>query len=188
MTQSQAEQISQTLRAVELVRARTRSAVNALWFPSIVFGGLTMASAVVAFLWGGEALGWYWPPAALLGAGVTSWFFHVRERDMGLSSRATPYLITAALMLVAAMGFGAFGTQAVQVVGPPLVVSAGCLVFAGLSRSRWLAAVAVGLAAVALVLGWLLRLPSAVWVVPLVYGSAFVIAGIRARATVERPA
>jgi hypothetical protein len=188
MTQSQAEEIRQTLQDVALVRARTRSAVNALWFPSVVFGGLTIASAVVAVVWGGEALGWYWPFAAVVGTALTSWYCYLREQDLGLSRRPGPYLLTATLMLAAAMTLGALGTQTVRIIGPPLAVSAGCLVFAAMSRSRWLAALALGLAGVTLLLGGLLRWPSAVWAIPLVYGSASVLAGIVARATVERPA
>jgi hypothetical protein len=185
MTQGQAEEIRQTLPDVARVRARTRSALNALWFPSVAFGGLTVASAAVAFLWGGEVLGWYWPFAAILGTALTSWFFSVRERHAGVTSRARPYLLTGGLMLVTAMTLGALGTETVRVVGPPLVVSGGCLMFAAMSRSRWLAVVALGLGGVTLALG---GMPGAVWVIPLVYGSAFVVAGILARLTVERTA
>jgi hypothetical protein len=187
VTNGQAEQIRQTLGEVALVRARTREALNALWFPSVVFGVLTLGSAAAAFVWGGHGLGWYWPFAALLGAALTSRYFHVRERNLGLSSRAGPYVLTAGLMIVATMMLGALGTQPVRIAGPPLAVSVGTLVFAGLSRSRWLAVVAIGLAVQVLVLGALLQPADAVWTIPLVYGSTSIVAGILARATTERP-
>jgi hypothetical protein len=183
----QAAQIRQTLGEVALVRARTRAALQALWFPSVLFGGLTLASAPIVFVWGGQALGWYWPFAAVIGAVLTSRFFHAREQELGLASRAGPYVVTFALLIVATMALGALGTGQVRVVGPPLAVSVGNLVFAFLARSRWLAVVAITVAVVTLALGALGH-PGTEWMIALVYGSAFVTAGLVARATVERSA
>jgi hypothetical protein len=187
MSQWQVEEIRQTLGEVAAVRARARAELSGLWFPSVLFGGLTVTSAAVAYLWGGRALGWYWPIVAVLGSLLTFRFYRRRERDLGLSSRAAPYVVTAGLMLLATMALAVFGTAGVRVAGPPLAVSIGYLVFAALSRTRWLVGLALGLAAVTLGLAWLLPLRDAVWLIPLVYGSTFVIAGVGARAAEERP-
>ena len=145
-----------TLQAIERVRAETRANLRTFWFPLLVFGSLTLASAAAIVLAGPAAVGVYWSVAAPLGVVVTFRYYHRREQGLGLEARPAPYVATAIGMMVGCFLAGALGDQLVSSVtamlGPNLLVSAGYLVFAYLDRSLPLAGVAIVLAGTALAL------------------------------------
>lgn len=188
MSHARAEQVRQTLDTVEHIRAQTRADLGGLWYPTIVFGWLTVASVPPEIVWGDPASGWYWPFATVLGTALTIRFFAHREHTLGVGGRGWPFLLTAAAIALTAATLGALGTGVTGEIGPLLAVSTGQLVFAGLARSRALALLGAGTAAAALALGGLLRLPEAVWLLPLLYGVATVATGQTIRPTGGRPA
>ena len=66
----QAQEASEALQLIELLRSRTRSALRVVWFPLVVFGALFLLSAPLVWLARGPAVGAYW---ALAGAAGGSW-------------------------------------------------------------------------------------------------------------------
>lgn len=175
------------LQDVEQLRQRTRSHLHAIWFPLVVFGGLSMLSAAVAWRFGGAALGVFWLGAAPAGSLITGAFYRRRERRIGLEAPPAPYVIAAAGIILGAFVTGgvggAFGAASVSAIGPPLCVSAGYLVFARLARSPGLAVVAAALAALDLTLAAARMQPNrAAWVLALAYGVVFVLTGLTYRA------
>lgn len=152
-----------------------------MWFPLLLFGALTWLSVPV-FAWGdGPALAVYWAVAGPVG-GVATGYFYLRRQSVGLEVAGAPFVVVAVAILVGTMLAGWIGSStgqlAVAAAGPPLVVSAGYLGFAWLDRSRWLAAVAIALAAVMAVL-LVVGVPSDVltMVGAALYGGAFVVTG-----------
>jgi hypothetical protein len=176
------------LSDIERLRRRTRTDLHPTWFPLVVFGTLSMASAAVAVRFGPTALGFFWAVAAPLGSVATGFYYWRRQDRVGLQAPAAPYLVGAAGIVLGAFltgGLGgAFGAPAVSALGPPLFVSAGYLLFARLARSRGLAAVAVVLALVTVATG-VARIPSdrAAWTLALIYGAIFVATGLVFRAS-----
>ncbi|MDQ3610740.1 MAG: hypothetical protein M4D85_03860 [Actinomycetota bacterium] len=179
-------QAAQTLGEVERLRRQARGDLQAFWFPLVVFGGLTLASAGVVLLAGPAALGLYWACAGPVGGAATGWHYYRRERELGLQGPAVPYGVTAAGILlgcfVVAGAGSAAGSEAAVVVGPPLVISAGYLVFARLERSLTLAALAAGLGAVPIGL-WAVSADAhrTVLVAALAYGAVFLVSGLAYR-------
>ena len=115
---------------------------------------------------------------------MSRWYQH-RERDLGLEGPWVPYVVTGIGIMVGCFSVVAVGkalnSEMTAAVGPCLVVSAAYVVFAVL-RSAALGAVAVGLAAVSLVLpatGWEPREVGATLAV--IYGGAFVATGLAYR-------
>lgn len=181
------------LNDVERLRRRTRADLRATWFPLVLFGVLSMASAAVAWRFGPSALGLFWAMAAPVGSVATGVYYSRREHRMGLEAPVAPYVIVAGVIIVGAFvtgGLGgALGATAVSVFGPPLWISAGYLLFARLARSRGLAAVAVALATLTVATGVAKMQPDqAAWILSLAYGAAFLVTGLvfRASATGRR--
>lgn len=171
------------LHDVERLRQRTRSHLQAIWFPLVVFGGLSMMSAAVAWRFGGPSLGVFWLAAAPAGSVVTAVFYRRREHRIGLEAPPAPYVVAAIGIILGAFltgGLGgALGAAAVSAIGPPLCVSAGYLVFARLARSRGLAVVAGVLAVLTLTLAAAHVKPDrAAWVLALTYGTVFGLTGL----------
>ncbi len=145
---------AETLERVQDVRKSARSNLQAFWFPLVMFGSLTILSAALVVVAGGEALGVYWPVAGIGGGALTGWHYGRREHMLGLKGPAAPYIATALAIVVGATLAGVLGSQKgsglAGAVAPSMVVAAGYFVFARLERSTvmaGLAAVMVALAA-----------------------------------------
>ncbi len=182
----QEREAAELLDSVARVRRRTRLSMSALWFPLVVFGSLTLVSAVVSWQVSADALGAYWLVAAPVGSVATSLFYRRRERRVGLEMPARPAVLAVAVILLGAFGSGALGgvlgAETLAAVGPPLSVSAGYLMFARLERSLPLGAVAVALAVTALGVVAAGTTPEdATTVLAVVYGLAFVVTGLAYR-------
>ena len=145
---SSPQDAADVLDHVESLERRTRSLLQAFWFPLVVFGALTMASAVVQWVWPGPAVGVYWAAAGLLGGAAVGRYYHARELRLGLSTPATPSLLTAAGLVAGAFLLPAITNGDLQQVVSTFAVAAGYLVFACLDRSRTLAGLAVVMAVV----------------------------------------
>lgn len=144
---SSPQDAADVLQHVESVRRQTRSLLHAFWFPLVVFGALTMASALVQWLWAGPAVGIYWAVAGLTGGVAVGLYYRSRELRVGLSTPPAPYILTAIGIMAGAFVLPAVTSGDLQQVVSTFAVAAGYLVFAWLDRSRTLA----GLAAVMVV-------------------------------------
>jgi hypothetical protein len=143
-------QANELIVEVDRVRRQTRARASVMWFPLLLFGALTLVSAVVVARYGGPALGPYWivaGPTGGIATGIVAWR---RGSRVGAVVPSGPYLAVAGFVLTGASLLGwagdAMGAQVVSAVGPSLVVAIGYLLFARLERSRALTLVAVGLA------------------------------------------
>ena len=147
------QEASTRLRELEELRRRTRTSLQSFWYPLVVFGAITLASAPLCELAPGWALGVYWLVGAPAGAAAVARHYRLRELELGVTGPALPYIATGAFIIAAALTSGTVGgiveNEAVAVAGPTLAVAAGYLVFARLERSVVLAAFAVGVAVLA---------------------------------------
>ncbi len=141
----------EVLRHLEDVQARTRRAVQAFWFPLVLFGALTLASVPVAFLDDGPAVAVFWAVAGPLGGAAVAWHYRRSERHVGAGRSGGLYVATAIGLLGAAFLLPAVTTGDLQDVVSAFAVAAAYLVFAWLDRSAVLAVLAAMLAAVPLV-------------------------------------
>ena len=168
---------------IDRMRHRARARASVMWFPLVLFGMLSVASAFVSARYGGQALGPYWMVAGPAGGVATAVAAYRRGRRVGVSVPGVPYLAVAVFILVGASAAGwagdALGEHALSAVGPPIVVSIGYLLFARLERSRPLTWTAVGLAALAvgLLATGIEPEPMAV-ILALVYGATFIATGL----------
>jgi hypothetical protein len=155
MNASQA-QVADTLMELKELRQRTRSRLDDYWFPLVVFGALSIASAPFSWLLDGAAMGLFWLVAAPAGSVAVSVHCRRRELSLGLGADARPYLLTASGIFVVAMAAvtlgGAFDREMLAAVGPPLAVSAGYLIFGHLVRSHVVTTLALGLAGMTILL------------------------------------
>jgi hypothetical protein len=170
------------LADVDRVRAKTRADLESLWFPLVLFRLLSAVSAAVALRWGGTALGVYWTVAGPTGGLATAAFYFRREQSRGLrGAPAWPYWATALALFAVATATGSSPAPLVHNYGPYLAVCVAYLVFASLGRSRGLGLVTLALAVITLGLAVLGQAP-VVWLLPLLYGAAFVGTGLVLRA------
>ncbi|MFN2502852.1 MAG: hypothetical protein ABR540_01215 [Acidimicrobiales bacterium] len=142
------QEAADTLRHLESVQDQTRGELQAFWFPLVVFGALTLASAPFGLTGSGGAVGLFWAFAGPAGGAAVGWYYHSREQRLGVARSAVPYVITAAALLVAAFVLPALTRGDLREVVSCFAVAAAYLVFARLDRSVALAAVALVLAAV----------------------------------------
>jgi hypothetical protein len=152
-----ARSAAETLQEVDHLRRQTRrqsrTGAEQLWLPLVLFGALVLVTPVVEAAWGGRAVGIYWAVAAPAGALLCGRYYRKREHRVGLEIPALPYLLVSAGIVLGSLALGWIGGLAdsqLAWVGPPLVVSAGYLIFAWLDRSAVLAVFAAALAAVVL--------------------------------------
>ena len=148
---SSARDAVDVLRQVDALQRRTNDLLRAFWFPLVVFGALTLLSAPVQWVSTGVAIGVYWAFAGPLGGLAIAWYYRSRELRLGLTQSATPYVLTAIGILVGTFVLPALTSGDLQEVVSVFAVAAGYLVFAWLDRSPLLAALAVGMAGVAVV-------------------------------------
>lgn len=181
----------ETLREVERLRHQTRTGLGAFWFPLVLFGALSLASAAVAPLAGGEALGVYWAIAGPLGGIAISAYYYRRERTIGVQRPAAPYVVTAVGIIVGTFVVSGIastlGYAAAAAAAPAIVVSVGYVAFAWLERSGGLAAIAAVLAALAAIL-WASRLDADALaiVLALAYGAVWLATGVAYRLRAPR--
>lgn len=176
----QQEEAARTLREVEALRRRTGSVARSFWFPMVLFGALSLASAPLCAISGDVAIGLFWTIAGPTGGVLTVRYYRKRESTLGVRVASAPYLLTGAAITAGATLFGVLGSGVLQSAGPALVIAAGYLVFARLDHSRALALVAVGLG---LVTGAviILDLNRACSILLLVYGAVMTTTGLMFR-------
>ena len=126
---------TQTLREIDDLRRRTRSVLRASWYPMVLFGAITMVSAVPVEIWSDAALGWYWPAASIGGSLLTARHYSRHQLAQGVVTNGLPYMLTAAGIIIGACLAGALGHGDVRLVGPWLAVACGYAVFGYLDRS-----------------------------------------------------
>lgn len=131
------------------IRTQTRSTMHAMWFPLVLFGVLTLASAGVSWRNGAEALGLFWLVAGPIGTVITFLFYWRWENRIGLDAPRFPSLFAVAVIVIGCFGTGVAGgildAPRLATAGPPLAISIGYLLFAWMGRS-----VALGVTALAL--------------------------------------
>jgi hypothetical protein len=129
---------------IDALQRRSRDLLAAFWFPLVLFGVLTLASAVFT---GGDATGVFWAFAGPIGSVITGVFY--ARRKVGIDRPARPYVATAAALIVGA--FVAAGVAAENWKSPAamLAVAIGYAVFAALERSWIVVATAVVMAVAA---------------------------------------
>lgn len=153
---------AETLRDIESIRIRTQQQLNHFWFPLMLFGALSIVSAVVGAAYGGPAVGMFWLVAGPLGGAATGLYYHKRESRLGVETNPVPWIATAAGIMVGcfATGFGggALDMPALSTLGPLLSIAAGYLIFGRLARSMAISLSAAFLALAVLVM-WLLGTP-----------------------------
>lgn len=170
------------LAEVNRVRKQTRRALQVLWFPLVLFGSLTLISALVSSRAGSQALGLYWLVAAPLSSVAIAVFVRRRERHVGLQLPVAPALLAVAVIFVGSFASGAaadvLDTEMLSAIGPPLFVSAGHLMFARLEHSVVVAAVATALAVTALIVAVAGTAPAPpATLLAVIYGGALLLTG-----------
>jgi hypothetical protein len=174
----------ETLRYADGARRRARRDVGIAWFPLALFGTLTLASIAVARP--ASSAQTYWLIAGPLGGVAVAVYAYRRRSALGIEGRALWYVVTAAALMVAALGSawlaGPIGLPWLVRFGPPLVVAAGYIAFAWIERNLVVAIVAAGLLVVTGAMA-LLKLSSADAgiALTLLYGVAFVATGLALR-------
>jgi hypothetical protein len=136
------------LRHVESVQREARTLLQAFWFPLVVFGAITVASAAVQWAWPGSAVGAFWAVAGPLGGIGVAWYYRTRGIRLGLSASPTPYVVTAVAILLGAFLLPMLTSGDLQEVVSVFAVAAGYLAFAWIDRSPTLAGLAVFMAVV----------------------------------------
>jgi hypothetical protein len=181
----------ETLRYADGARRRARRDVGIAWFPLALFGTLTLASIAVARP--ASSAQTYWLIAGPLGGVAVAVYAYRRGSALGIEGRAIWYVVTAAALMVAALGSawlaGPIGLPWLARFGPPLVVAAGYIAFAWIERNLVVAIVAAALLVVTGAMA-LLQLSSADAgiALTLLYGVAFVATGLALRLAWRTPA
>lgn len=139
---------SRLLDEVTVVRSRTRTHLQSFWFPVTLFGAITLLSAPFTLIGDGVGVAWFWSIAGPLGGALVGFYYHNRERRLGLGSPALPYVLTAVAMMAGAFVLPAFVTGPAQAVVSSYSIAIGYVVFGLLDRSKMLAAVGLVIAAV----------------------------------------
>lgn len=150
-----AETLDDVDRLRHQTRRQSRGGAEQMWLPLVLFGTLVLLTPVIEALLGGRAVGIYWAVVGPSGAILCGWYYRQRELRVGLEVPPLPYLFVSAGIVIGSLVLGWIGgltDSALAWVGPPLVVSAGYLIFAWLDRSPGLAVFATGLAALILAL------------------------------------
>jgi hypothetical protein len=144
------QDVAAVLADTRSIRERTRTTMQAVWFPCLLFGALALLSSAASWRDGGAALGPFWLVAAPVGMVATSLYYRRREHRVGLEAPVLPTMVGAAVIVIGcfATGFGGglLGAPTVAAAGPPLAISAGYLIFAWLHRSAVVAVTALALA------------------------------------------
>jgi hypothetical protein len=157
---------------------QTRSILAANSFPLILFGVLALASAPVAEVWSWPAIAVLWLVGAPLASVATGLWYRSRELELGVAANASPFIATAACIVVGATALGIAGRGGpLSYAGPLFVIGLGYLVFARLERSAPVASLAACVLVSAIALA-LLRPPHAYTIGVLVFGGGSVLLGV----------
>lgn len=170
---------ARTLGELEALRRQTRRRLEGLSFPLLLFGGISLAAALVSAVAGAEAQAVLWALAGPGGGVATGLYYRRRALELGLSRAAWPYVATAVALVCGAFVLGAL--EQPWSVGPWLAVAAGYLIFGWLERSAAVIGMALSLAALAVVVGAGDVEPVAV-LLNAAYGAAFLVTGVLHRA------
>jgi len=150
------EQAQEMLREVERARARTLAAMDWGWLPFLVFGTVTLVSAVFYQIHDGRPLGTYWLIAGPLALVVTLVGGRRLEVSHGVVDRNEWfYASVIAGMLLVGIAIGYTGDTLASEVGWLFPIGIGLLMIAAFDRSTLVATaggliVALGLALLAL--------------------------------------
>ena len=144
------QQALETLQRVEQLRAKTRGDLRDFWFPLVLFGGLTLASAAMALtgLPDGVGTAIFWAVAGPAGGVAVAVYYHRRELALGATRAPLPYVATSIGLMALAFGLPAVTRGDLREVVSVFAVAAAYAVFAWLERSPTLAGLAVFLAVV----------------------------------------
>lgn len=150
MTHSHAstEDARAALEQVDRLRSDARANLRAFWFPLVLFGALTVLSALPAANGDGTGVAIFWAFAGPLGGVAVGIHAYRHEQQVGLSRPPAPFIVTAVALLIAAFALPAVTSGRVQEVVSAFAVAGAYLVFARLDRSRLLVGVSVVLAVV----------------------------------------
>lgn len=173
-------EVARTLEEIGALRRDTRRALQAFWFPLLLFGTLTLVSSPLFAIADGSGVGLFWAVAGPAGGIATGVYYARRQHRLGLCRPASPYLAVAAGIVVGAFGLPLLVSGDLEAVVSNLAVAAGYLGFALIERDARIAAIAAVLGAVPLVM--LAVAPgSAGLVTALVTGSVLVASGVAFR-------
>jgi hypothetical protein len=169
------------LEEVERLQAHTRRSLGAPWFPLVLFGGLTMLSALFVSVSGPGVLVIFWPIAGALAMAAIHGHYRRRGRARGLSGPKRQWWLGAGLFAAslggALVGGRVAGTAAALVV-PIAATFAAYVLFGWLQHNPVLpaaVAVAAGIAAGLALAG------GEPWVVEVAFGAGLMGAGIVVR-------
>lgn len=143
-----------TLEHLEAVRHRTRRQLQSFWFPMALFGAITLLSLPFAPIADGIGAAVFWAVAAPAGVAAIAVHYHRREKRLGASQPAAPYLVTAAAMTVGAFLLPFLAPEPAREVASAFAIAAGYFAFAWIERRAqlaWLALLMAGAAAAAIV-------------------------------------
>lgn len=150
MTHSHAstEDARAALEQVDRLRSDARADLSAFWFPLVLFGALTVLSALPAARGDGTGVAIFWAFAGPLGGIAVGMYSYWHEQRVGLSRPPAPFIVTAGALLVAAFALPAVTSGRLQEVVSAFAVAGAYLVFARLERSVVLVGVSVVMATV----------------------------------------
>ncbi|HXI15805.1 MAG TPA: hypothetical protein VNM48_05490 [Chloroflexota bacterium] len=137
------------LRDVLRTRRAVRAAVSPFWLPLVLFGAITLGSALVAARQL-DSLGTYWMVTGPSGGVICGLWYAVLGHRRATSASATPFILTAIVLTATATVAGTLLDGGLAWVLPGMAVGAGYLVFAWLTASRTVGACAVAISALPL--------------------------------------
>ncbi len=141
------------LETAEAARRRTRSRLRQFWLPLVLFGGLTLASAVVAALAPGPTVGLFWSVGGPAGTLATALWYWRRHEALGVSILWWPSAVVGLGLLVVSEGLGWWGRGGpLTYAGVLLIVEMAYAAFSCFERSLPLAAFAAASVVAAIVL------------------------------------
>ncbi len=150
-------QAEELLAAAEGARRQARSSLASHWFPMILFGALSLASVFVLEFWSWVAMAALWVVGAPLGSIATSLWYARRYQQVGVRSKAWPYVGVAMALIVGCIAFGWAGEGGpLSYAGPLFLIGLAYLFFARLYRS-WAVAVLAAAMVVAAVVVYTVR-------------------------------
>jgi hypothetical protein len=179
----------QLLSRSRALARRVRAEQRAIWFPLLVFAGVTFAAIPVdryghrvltcAAVPGGRICSVYsspaivyWPVALVLAYVAIAAFSLRRARARGVGTRVLPYVVVGIVVAVVVTGAAVWVAHhpvagaprpLYRLIGPAAAIGLALLVLAWVERSLALFAVTVGYLVIVLVpvnFGWVMRFPS----------------------------
>lgn len=132
------------LEGLQGIRRTTRRDVQSFWFPLTLFGALSLVSLPLAGI--GSAIFWALAaPAAMVAIGA---YYGRRERQLGVSGPARPYVVVSLAMVAGAFVISGLAPDRWKGVAWAFPIAAGYLAFGLIDRSRLLSGLGMFMAAV----------------------------------------